>query len=151
MAKSGFRGGFPGGGNQMNMMKQAQKMQQDFLKMQQELESKEFEFTAGGGAVKATMVGTRQLSSIVIDLMKKYQAQQAILFGSYARHEADEQSDIDLLVIGGPGFRPTNVFAMAEELHQITGKPVDVYELREIDQNSAFYRNIIHEGITIAA
>ena len=67
MAKNGFRGGFPGGGNQMNMMKQAQKMQQDFLKMQQELESKEFEFTAGGGAVKATMVGTRQLSSIVID------------------------------------------------------------------------------------
>ena len=67
MAKGGFRGGFPGGGNQMNMMKQAQKMPQDFMKMPQELESKEFEFTAGGGAVKATMVGTRQLSSIVID------------------------------------------------------------------------------------
>jgi len=67
MAKNGFRGGFPGGGSQMNMMKQAQKMQQDFLKMQQELESKEFEFTAGGGAVKATMVGTRQLQSITID------------------------------------------------------------------------------------
>ena len=65
MAKGGFRGGF--GGSQANMMKQAQKMQQDFLKMQQELESKEFEFTAGGGAVKATMVGTRQLQSIVID------------------------------------------------------------------------------------
>ena len=67
MAKGGFRGGFPGGGNQMNMMKQAQKMQQDFLKMQQELERKEFEFTAGGGAVKATMIGTRQLQSITID------------------------------------------------------------------------------------
>ena len=65
MAKGGFRGGMPG--NQMNMMKQAQKMQQDFLKMQQELESREFEFTAGGGAVKATMVGTRQLQSITID------------------------------------------------------------------------------------
>ena len=67
MAKGGFRGGFPGGGSQMNMMKQAQKMQQDFLKMQQELESREFEFTAGGGAVKATMIGTRQLQSITID------------------------------------------------------------------------------------
>ena len=65
MAKGGFRGGY--GGSQANMMRQAQKMQQDFMKMQQELESKEFEFTAGGGAVKATMVGTRQLSSIVID------------------------------------------------------------------------------------
>ena len=67
MAKGGFRGGFPGGGSQMNMMKQAQKMQQDFMKMQQELESKEFEFSSGGGAVKAVMVGTRKLQSITID------------------------------------------------------------------------------------
>lgn len=65
MAKGGFRGGMPG--NQMNMMKQAQKMQQEFLKMQQELESTKFEFTAGGGAVKATIVGTRQFESIEIN------------------------------------------------------------------------------------
>ena len=65
MAKGGFRGGFPG--NQANMMKQAQKMQQDFMKMQQELESTKFEFSSGGGAVKATMVGTRKLESIEID------------------------------------------------------------------------------------
>ena len=66
MAKGGFRG-YPGGGNQMNMMKQAQKMQQDFLKMQQELESTDFEFTAGGGAVKAVVSGTREFKSIEID------------------------------------------------------------------------------------
>ena len=65
MAKSGFRGGFPG--NQANMMKQAQKMQQDFLKMQQELESTKFEFTSGGGAVKAVVSGTREFESITID------------------------------------------------------------------------------------
>ena len=65
MAKGGFRGGMPG--NQMNMMKQAQKMQQEFLKMQQELESTDFEFSSGGGAVKAVVTGTREFSSIVID------------------------------------------------------------------------------------
>ena len=65
MAKGGFRGGMPG--NQMNMMKQAQKMQQEFMKMQLELESTPFEFTAGGGAVKAVVTGTREFSSIVID------------------------------------------------------------------------------------
>lgn len=54
-------------GNQANMMKQAQKMQQEFMKMQQELESTEFEFTAGGGAVKAVVSGTREFSSITID------------------------------------------------------------------------------------
>ena len=65
MAK-GYRGGFPGG-SQMNMMKQAQKMQQEFLKMQQELESSTFEFTAGGGAVKATVTGTREFTGLEID------------------------------------------------------------------------------------
>ena len=44
MAKGGFRGGMPMGGmNQMQMMKQAQKMQQDLLKMQQEMEEKQYE------------------------------------------------------------------------------------------------------------
>ena len=62
MAKGGFRGGMGGG----NMMKQAQKMQEELLKMQQELENTEFSATAGGGAVKATMVGTRSLKSIEI-------------------------------------------------------------------------------------
>lgn len=62
MAKGGFRGGMGGG----NMMKQAQKMQEEFLKMQQELENTEFSATSGGGAVKATMVGTRSLKSIEI-------------------------------------------------------------------------------------
>ncbi|MBR5342433.1 MAG: YbaB/EbfC family nucleoid-associated protein [Oscillospiraceae bacterium] len=65
MAKGGFRGGMPG--NQMNMMRQAQKMQQDFMKMQQELESRSFEFSAGGGAVKAVVSGTRSFESITID------------------------------------------------------------------------------------
>ena len=48
------------------LMRQAQKMQEEFLKMQQELENTEFSATAGGGAVKATMVGTRSLKSIEI-------------------------------------------------------------------------------------
>ena len=66
MAKGGFRGGFPGGGNQMQMMRQAQKMQQELLKMQQEIETSKFEFTAGGGAVKAVVLGTKELESIEI-------------------------------------------------------------------------------------
>ena len=65
MAKGGFRGGMPG--NQMNMMKQAQKMQQEFMKMQQELESTNFEFSSGGGAVKAVVTGTREFTSLEID------------------------------------------------------------------------------------
>mgnify|MGYP004554648977 CR=1 FL=1 len=66
MAKNNFRGGF-GGMNQMQMMKQAQKMQQDLLKMQQEMETKEYEATAGGGVVTAVANGKRELLRITID------------------------------------------------------------------------------------
>ena len=65
MAKGGFRGGPMGGGMNMNMMKQAQKMQQEMLKMQQEMET--YEATAGGGVVTASVNGKHELVSIVID------------------------------------------------------------------------------------
>ena len=68
MAKGGYRGGMPMGGmNQMQMMKQAQKMQQDLLKMQEELEQAEYTATAGGGVVSATVSGKRQLTALEID------------------------------------------------------------------------------------
>ena len=69
MAKGGYRGGMPMMGvmNQMQMMKQAQKMQQDLLKMQQEMETKEYEATAGGGVVTAVANGKRELLRITID------------------------------------------------------------------------------------
>ena len=37
-------------------------------------------------------------------LLKKYHAERAILFGSYARQEANAASDIDLIVVGGSRF-----------------------------------------------
>ncbi len=68
MAKGGFRGGsYGGGGMNMNMIKQAQKMQQDMLKMQAEMEEKEYEATAGGGVVSAKVSGKKELVSVTID------------------------------------------------------------------------------------
>jgi len=66
MAKGGFRG-MPGGGmNQMAMMKQAQKMQQEMLRMQEEMETKTYSATTGGGMVTATVNGKRELLSLEI-------------------------------------------------------------------------------------
>ena len=56
-----------GGGNMNNMIRQAQKMQQDMLKAQEELESKTYEAGAGGGVVSATVSGKKELVSVAID------------------------------------------------------------------------------------
>ena len=68
MAK-GFGGrGMPGmGGMNMNMLKQAQKMQQDMMRMQQELQEKEYQAAAGGGVVSAVVNGKHELKSLIID------------------------------------------------------------------------------------
>lgn len=66
MAKGGFRG-MPGGMNQAAMIKQAQKMQQEMLRMQEEIESKTYSATAGGGTVTANVNGKHELVSLTIN------------------------------------------------------------------------------------
>ena len=62
------RGGFPGipGGNMQQLMRQAQKMQQMMMQKQEELDAREYEGTAGGGAVACKVSGKRQLLALTI-------------------------------------------------------------------------------------
>ena len=61
------RGGFPGGMggfggmNMNNIMKQAKKMQEEMQKSQEELSSKEFDSTAGGGAISVKVTGEKEI------------------------------------------------------------------------------------------
>ena len=66
MAKGGFRG-MPGGMNQAAMMKQVQKMQQDMMRMQEEMENKTYTAAAGGGMVKAQVNGKHEVVSLEIN------------------------------------------------------------------------------------
>ena len=64
----GKRGGFPGGGfggmNINSLMKEAKKMQADLEKSQAEITAKDFEATAGGGAVKAVVSGAKFIKEL---------------------------------------------------------------------------------------
>ena len=66
------RGGFPGGMggfggmNMNNLMKQAKKMQEEMQKSQEELSNKEFDSTAGGGAISVKVTGEKIIKEIKI-------------------------------------------------------------------------------------
>lgn len=66
MAKRG--GGYPGGGgqNMQQLMKQAQKIQQDMMKAKEELKDREYSVAVGGGVVTATITGSKEIKSIKI-------------------------------------------------------------------------------------
>ena len=65
------RGGYPRGAggapNMNNIMKQAQKMQQEMMAAQAELAEAEYEASAGGGMVKAVVTGDNTVKSISIN------------------------------------------------------------------------------------
>ncbi len=67
MAKGKFGGmGGMGGGNMQQLMRQAQKMQEQLAKTQEELDEKEYEAQSGGGMVACKINGKRELVSLTI-------------------------------------------------------------------------------------
>ena len=59
-------GGFPGGGNMQVLMQQAQKMQKEMQRAQEEAEAFEAEGSAGGGAVKIRVTGKYEVLGVEI-------------------------------------------------------------------------------------
>ena len=108
------RGGFPGGmpGNMNNLMKQAQKMQKQMEEAQRALEEKEFEASAGGGAVTVKVSGKREvlaveLSEEVVDPDDIEMLQDLIVAATNeALRKVDEssQSSMSKLTGGFGGF-----------------------------------------------
>lgn len=60
-------GGFGGGNNMQALMRQAQKMQEDALRAQEEINNSEVEGSAGGGMVNVTMFGNKSIKAIKIN------------------------------------------------------------------------------------
>jgi len=108
MAKGGFPG--LGGGNMGNLMKQAQKMQTDMAKLQEELQQKTVEATAGGGAITVIVTGKKELKEIIIkpevvDPEDVEMLQDLILAAvNEALRKADEMSNSEMgKITGGLG------------------------------------------------
>lgn len=91
----------------------------------------------------------KELQDMIRPLVKKYNATDALLFGSYARNEATSESDIDVIIVGGSNFVLTDVLAIAEELYETSGKNVDVYEMQELNVGSPLYNNVMREGVSL--
>ena len=91
-----------------------------------------------------------EIENAVKTLLVRYNAEYALLFGSYARGEETPDSDIDIIVFGGENFKKSNIFAFAEELRQMTGKDVDAFEICEVNKETPFYDNVMRESIKIA-
>lgn len=55
-----------------------------------------------------------------------------------------------MIVYGGDHFRPIDIFAFGEDLRELTNKDADVFEIREVNKDTDFYRNILKDGVRIS-
>ena len=79
-------------------------------------------------------------------LKKEYEIEQIGIFGSYARNEANENSDIDIFVKMKPDF--FKVIGLKQQLEEYFNKKVDIVRLRE-KINNALKRRILKDGIYV--
>ena len=90
-----------------------------------------------------------EIRAILEPIFQKNGVKRAILFGSYSRGQADEKSDIDILVdsqLHGLAF-----FGLLEDVVTSLQKEVDLIDTRQIAKNSLFEEEIMQDGIEIYA
>ena len=93
--------------NMMKLMKQAASMQKNMQKMQEELASRSFEFSSGGGMVKAVVRGDMTLTSLHIDPK------------AVDPNDVDMLQDLVVTAVNGAYQEARDV--MASEMNKITG------------------------------
>lgn len=66
------------------------------------------------------------ISSVAYEVMPLYDITEAYLFGSYARKEADEDSDVDICIECGDSFTLFSLGGLGVALEEALGRSVDV-------------------------
>jgi len=75
--------------------------------------------------------------------------QRVIVFGSYARGEQTECSDIDLIIDSGGSFRGGQLFYAIGKMLKVLPIQADIFELSEVKKPSETYTNIMRDGVVI--
>jgi predicted nucleotidyltransferase len=95
------------------------------------------------------MLSIEEIKSYIIPVVEKYPIEKVILFGSYARGDASDTSDVDLVVESGGKMRNSKIFTLGGDLLAALPVRVDVYDILEIKKSSPLYNSIREDGIII--
>ena len=90
-----------------------------------------------------------EIRSALSSIFAAYLVYSATLFGSYARGDATEQSDVDIVIDSRGQLLNINFYGVLDEITKRLGKQVDLFELSEIHKPSPVLTNIQQEGVPL--
>ena len=88
-----------------------------------------------------------QLRETLTPVFARFGVKRAVLFGSYAKGQADEGSDVDLLV--DSGLRGLRFVGLLDDVQRAVGKDVDLFDVAHIQAGSRIDREIRETGVTV--
>ncbi len=89
------------------------------------------------------------IKKMLKEVLINTEVEKAILFGSYAKNEPNERSDIDILIDSNGKIKGLRYFAIIDMIKQKFDKEVDIIEKTEIDKDSKIEKEIERTGIIV--
>ena len=90
-----------------------------------------------------------EIKNIITPLVSPYPIRRVILFGSYARDDASESSDMDLIIDSEGRLNAFDYFGVIGLIVKKMPIKVDVFELDEVKKPSSMFDAICREGVII--
>ncbi len=96
-----------------------------------------------------------EIQNKVMPIAQKYNISEIYLFGSYARNEANEKSDVDLAINSNSIHGLLQLISFKNDIKEALSLPVDVLTLRAIEQEKNnplkkdFFENFLNERIRL--
>ena len=95
------------------------------------------------------MLTINEIKQAVIPLVEEYPVRRVILFGSYARGDATENSDVDLIIDSEGQLNGFDFFGIVGTMVKAMPIKIDVFELAEVKRPSKMFDKIMEEGVVI--
>ncbi|MCL1819093.1 MAG: nucleotidyltransferase domain-containing protein [Oscillospiraceae bacterium] len=95
------------------------------------------------------MLTVDEIKSIVTPVADVYPIRRVTLFGSYARGDATENSDVDIVIDSDGKLNGINFFIYADKLAKALPVKSDIFESIEIKKPSSLYTRILTEGVVL--
>ena len=90
-----------------------------------------------------------EIKKILEELLRDKPVYQVILFGSYAKHEATKESDIDLIIDTNSELKGFALLKLISQIEELLQKNVDGFEKYEIIEDSSIDKEIKQTGVVV--